>query len=224
MRHAGPRRRSCRLRQVDIDSLRRSRQPVLLQHLLLVGRDAKRAMVQPEDVGVAVLQPARLLAGSYTAQRLFTSASNLQLLQVAYTGSLRSSAITLDYFQNQCNVAFGRKMTQDTDAFNAKYGGFTPNATRVIALNGRHDPPARASAMCSSLTAQCSDDPWRRTCVKRSLNPLYVENTATCDGCGHCGDLRAPSPSEAPAITAQHAFVDTYVGAWIKAAAQERGI
>jgi hypothetical protein len=58
-------------------------------------------------------------------------------MQVAYAGSLRSSAVTLDYFQNQCNSAFGRKMTQDTDAFNAKYGGFRPNATRVIALNGR---------------------------------------------------------------------------------------
>ena len=121
-------------------------------------------------------------------------------------------------------MRYSAETSLQADAFNAKYGGFTPNATRVIALNGRHDPPARALAMCSSLTAQCSDDPWRRTCVKRSLNPLYVENTATCDGCGHCGDLRAPSPSEAPAITAQHAFVDTYVGAWIKAAAQERGI
>ena len=61
----------------------------------------------------------------------------LTYLQVAYAGSLRSSAVTLDYFQNQCNTAFGRKMQQDTDAFNAKYGGFRPNATRVIALNGR---------------------------------------------------------------------------------------
>ncbi len=131
--------------------------------------------------------------------------SRLTRVQVAYAGSLRSSAITLDYFQNQCNAAFGRKMTQDTDAFNSKYGGFRPNATRVIALNG-------------------SDDPWRRTCVKKSLNPLYVENTATCDGCGHCGDLRSPSPTESPAITAQHAFVDAYVGAWTKAAAAERGV
>ena len=106
-------------------------------------------MVQPEDVGVAVLQPARVLAGAHTAPLYHCIQPNLQLLQVAYAGSLRSSAITLDYFQNQCNVAFGRKMTQDTDAFNAKYGGFTPNATRVIALN---DPPARASAMCSFLT------------------------------------------------------------------------
>ena len=157
VRHAGPRRRtahgrSCRLRQVDIDSLRRSRQPVLLQHVLSVRRGAKAAVVQPEDVGVAVLQPARVLAGAHTAPLYLCIQPNLQLLQVAYAGSLRSSAITLDYFQNQCNVAFGRKMTQDTDAFNAKYGGFTPNATRVIALNGRHDPPARASAMCSFLT------------------------------------------------------------------------
>jgi hypothetical protein len=116
-------------------------------------------------------------------------------------------------------------MSQDTDAFNAKYGGFRPNATRVIALNGRCGRQ-RAARDCDFmlLTLALSDDPWRRTCVKKSLNPLYVENTATCDGCGHCGDLRGVSPSESPAITAQHAFVDAYVAAWIKAAAEERGI
>ncbi len=94
-------------------------------------------MVQPEDVGVAVLQPACVLAGQSRCAPLHTGTTWLTRAQVAYAGSLRSSAITLDYFQNQCNSAFGRKMTQDTDAFNAKYGGFRPNATRVIALNGR---------------------------------------------------------------------------------------
>ena len=234
MRHACACQRAahgcaCSVCEMDILSLRRPCEPVLLQLLLPVGCVAKRAVVQPKDLGVAMLQSAGLLAGACPCTPVLISVHSQTRAQVAYAGSLRSSAVTLDYFQNQCNAAFGRKMTQDTDAFNAKYGGFRPNATRVIALNGRYRAFG-ASSMCrppspfTSLTLVRSDDPWRRTCVKKSLNPLYVENTATCDGCGHCGDLRGVSPTEAPAITAQHAFVDTYVAAWVKAAAEERGI
>lgn len=118
--------------------------------------------------------------------------------QVAYPGSLRSSLITLDYFDGQCEKAFGFK--PDTAAFNAFFGGATPDATKVIALGG-------------------SDDPWRRASVMATINATYVEMTATCDGCGHCGDLHAPSPSESPAITAQHAFIDAYLRAWLQPAA-----
>ena len=82
---------------------------------------------------VASLHTGRLHAECSTC----TSVNQRNHHQVASTNSLRSSAITLQYFQNQCNLAFGRNMTQDTDAFNAKYGGFRPNTTRVIALNGR---------------------------------------------------------------------------------------
>jgi hypothetical protein len=118
---------------------------------------------------------------------------------VAYPGSLRSSVLTLDYFNGQCQKAFG--FQPDTAAFNARFGGATPDATNVIALGG-------------------SDDPWRRASVMSTINETYVEMTATCDGCGHCGDLHAPSASESPAITAQHAFIDAYLRAWLQPVAK----
>lgn len=108
----------------------------------------------------------------------------------------RSSAITLDYYNGQCRSAFGFDPSAANAAFNARYGGAAPNGTNVIALNG-------------------SDDPWQRAAVQASLSPSYVEILATCDGCGHCGDMGAPHAGENPAIAVQHAAIEAYVTAWL---------
>ena len=112
---------------------------------------------------------------------------------MAYPGSLRSSLLTLDYFDGQCQTAFGIK--PNTTDFNDRYGGFKPNATQVVAANG-------------------SDDPWQRAAVVSSFSPSYVSFMATCDGCGHCGDLHAPNAAN-PAVTAQQEAIATYVAAWL---------
>ncbi len=114
--------------------------------------------------------------------------------QVAYPGSQRSAAITLDYYNAQCRSAFGFDPSLSNPAFNEKYGGATPPSNHTIALGG-------------------SDDPWLRASVQSNLREDYPEFTAECDGCGHCGDLSAGE--KAPAITAQHAFIATYVAAWL---------
>lgn len=111
--------------------------------------------------------------------------------------SLRSSVLTSAYWTSQCEAAFGSTVTpQQVDAFNAQYGGAAPNATHVVALNG-------------------SDDPWQGACVNATLSASYVEATATCDGCGHCGDLSTPSGTAPPAIIAQQALVKAYLSAWV---------
>ena len=117
--------------------------------------------------------------------------------QVAYAGSQRSQWITLDYYNGQCQKAFGFDPSLSNPAFNEKYGGFSPPSNNTLALGG-------------------SDDPWLRASVQGSLRPGYPEFTAQCDGCGHCGDLRGPSESEDPAITAQHLVIDTYMASWLK--------
>lgn len=113
--------------------------------------------------------------------------------QVHDDQTYRSAAITLDYYNAQCQASFGFDPSSSNAAFNAAHGGATPNGTNVVALNG-------------------SDDPWQHAAVRRSLSPSYVEFTATCDGCGHCGDL---SNSANPAIAVQHAAITDYVTAWL---------
>ena len=56
--------------------------------------------------------------------------------QVHDAETYRSRAITLDYFNGQCQAAFGFDPSSSNAAFNAKYGGASPNGTNVIALNG----------------------------------------------------------------------------------------
>ena len=116
--------------------------------------------------------------------------------QVHDADTYRSSAISLDYYNSQCQAAFGFSPNATNADFNARYGGATPNGTNIIALNG-------------------SDDPWQRAAVQASLSPSYVEFLATCDGCGHCGDLGAPHAGENPAIAVQHAAIAAYVTQWL---------
>lgn len=130
---------------------------------------------------------------------VYECCNELAYWQVAYPGSIRSSAITADYYVGQCKSAFGPDVYPDTASFNARYGGPTPNATKVVACNG-------------------SDDPWQGAAVKSTISAEYPMFLATCDGCGHCGDLHGPSAASTPAIKAQQAAVEVYVSAWAEEA------
>lgn len=92
---------------------------------------------------------------------VYQCCSQLAYWQVHSSGAYRSSLIDLSYYDGQCQKAFGFK--PNTTAFNERYGGARPNATRVVALQG-------------------SDDPWKWAGVQASLSPDYVEYLATCDG------------------------------------------
>ena len=115
------------------------------------------------------------------------------------TGSLRSTALTLDYFTSQCTSAFGLPATSSADGvakLNAAFGGRTPTQTNVVALNG-------------------ADDPWQGATQNITRSPSYPEITAVCDGCGHCGDLHGASPSDPPSLTAQRAGLSAFLAAWL---------
>jgi len=127
---------------------------------------------------------------------VFQCCNELAYWQVSYPNSLRAQAITSDYYINQCRSAFWPTIFSDTFKFNAKYGGDKPKATNVIALQG-------------------SDDPWSTAGVTSPLGPSYPEYTAVCDGCGHCGDLGAPSPQDPAVITAQRQFIQDTLHSWL---------
>lgn len=127
---------------------------------------------------------------------VFQCCSQLAYWQTSYPKSLRLSAITTDYYIAQCRAAFGESTFPDTYAFNAKYGGATPNATKVIALQG-------------------SDDPWQTAGVQQSLGPEYPEVLAQCNQCGHCGDLMNPTPLDPPSLTAQRQAIHDTMNRWL---------
>jgi hypothetical protein len=137
------------------------------------------------------------LAPSPTLQ-VYQCCRQLAYWNIAGPGSQRSAAVTVDYFNAQCQAAMGfdPHTSGANAAFNAEFGGAAPTSNSTIALNG-------------------SDDPWKNAAVQASLRPEYPEFTATCDGCGHCGDLSGSHPSEDPAITVQHAAIAAYVAKWL---------
>ena len=160
--------------------------------------------VRPARVRTAFLPPSPFSPSSFFFShardwwQVYQCCRQLAYWNVAYSGSQRSAAVTLEYFNSQCQAAMGfDPYTSGANAaFNAAFGGATPPSNSTIALNG-------------------SDDPWQNAAVLSTLRPDYPEFTAVCDGCGHCGDLSAPRPTEDPAITAQHQAMAAYVNKWM---------
>lgn len=127
---------------------------------------------------------------------LYQTCSQMAYFQVGYYNSVRRAEVSTDYFVNQCRLAFTSEIFPDVYAFNAKYGGLTPDATNVIALQG-------------------SDDPWSTTGVRKSLGPLYPAVIAECEDCGHCGDLMTPLASDPPSLVAQREQIAHYMDIWL---------
>ena len=127
---------------------------------------------------------------------VYQCCSQVAYWQTGYPGSLRLREITTDYYVDQCRQAFNPTIFADTYAFNAAFGGATPNAVNVIALQG-------------------SDDPWQTAGVQSSLGPLYPEVTAQCNGCGHCGDLMTPLTTDPASLVAQRTTIVSYMNKWL---------
>eukprot|EP00331_Platyophrya_macrostoma_P013879 CAMPEP_0176422864 /NCGR_PEP_ID=MMETSP0127-20121128/9968_1 /TAXON_ID=938130 /ORGANISM="Platyophrya macrostoma, Strain WH" /LENGTH=598 /DNA_ID=CAMNT_0017803757 /DNA_START=203 /DNA_END=1999 /DNA_ORIENTATION=+ len=127
---------------------------------------------------------------------LWQTCSQMSYFQVGFSGGVRRTDVSTDYFVNQCRAAFTPTVFPDVYAFNAKYGGLTPDATNVIALQG-------------------SDDPWSTTGVRESLGPNYPAFIAECQDCGHCGDLMMPLASDPPSLVQQREQIVLYMNQWL---------
>lgn len=126
----------------------------------------------------------------------YQTCSQLGYFQVGYHDSVRLPDVSTDYFIDQCRSVFDTKIFPDVYKFNAKYGGLTPDATNVIALQG-------------------SDDPWSTTGVRQSLGVNYPAVIAECEGCGHCGDLMPPLPTDPPSLVKQRQTIVQYMDTWL---------
>jgi len=113
---------------------------------------------------------------------------------------LRSASLTLDALKAQCMDIFGSD-TPTTAAINAAYGGDNPTGSWVFYSQG-------------------SDDPWRPAGVTHTLSATLREFTATCDGCGHCGDLRSPRAGDPDVIRHQRQLEAVFITDALAAARQ----
>jgi hypothetical protein len=127
---------------------------------------------------------------------LYQTCSQMAYFQVGYSEGVRLADVSTDYFVQQCRGAFGPTIFPDVYAFNAKYGGLTPDATNVIALQG-------------------ADDPWSTTGVRTSLGVNYPAVLADCEDCGHCGDLMTPSGSDPVSLQQQRLQIAHYLDIWL---------
>lgn len=103
---------------------------------------------------------------------MYQCCSELAYFQVGFPGSLRLETITLESFVLQCRELFGEDTFPAVSEFNKRFGGLRPLTSNVFATQG-------------------SDDPFIEAGIQQSLAANYLASVATCDGCGHCGDLRA---------------------------------
>ena len=123
--------------------------------------------------------------------------SELGWWQNGYPGSIRPENVSTTYFLNQCKEVFWPSIFSDTYSFDLRHGGADPTtkgASRVIALQG-------------------SDDPWQTAGVRQTLSSDYIEVTAQCTGCGHCGDLF--SGSTVPGILHQQKVTFELLNKWV---------
>lgn len=126
---------------------------------------------------------------------IYQTCAQVAYFQVGFSNGVRLADVSTDYFINQCRAAFGPNILPDVYSFNAKYGGLTPDATNVIALQG-------------------ADDPWSTTGVRVSLGPNYPAVIADCEDCGHCGDLMTPSESDPISLQQQRQQIAYYMDNW----------
>lgn len=125
--------------------------------------------------------------------------SQVAYWQASYIGSIRSSALTTDYFVQQCQAAFGPSVFANTTTFNARYGGANPivNSNNLI------------------VAYQGSDDPWLPAGVDQTLSSNVIEFTAQCDGCSHCRDLHGDAPTDPPALQQTRHAIQAQLVSWI---------
>lgn len=141
--------------------------------------------------------PTQYMQWYNTKTWIFQCCQEMSFWQAGFAGSIRSQSITVDYFIEQCQAAFGPGLVlANTTAFNMKYGGLEPHASLITASQG-------------------SDDPWRTAGMGKSLNTYYPVHWAGCDGCGHCRDLHAPSPTDPQTIINQRAAMMADIASWV---------
>jgi len=116
------------------------------------------------------------------------------------------SALTLDFFEQWCQDAFGPKfnlemMEKSISASNIEYGGFEPIVNNVVFVHG-------------------SIDPWNAMGVLEDLHEgapsIYITGTS------HCVDMYADMPSDPEELVAARVTIGKLVKEWVQNAREQQ--
>lgn len=109
---------------------------------------------------------------------------------------MRSTRLTLDFFQQFCNNAFGITSLPDTNAIDVEFGGVNLEATNIVTSNG-------------------CEDPWQwatKNATMGSITSVYIN----CDDCAHCVDFFAWNGDNVPTqLTEARATIESYVKSYL---------
>jgi hypothetical protein len=125
--------------------------------------------------------------------------SEMAWWQVGTPFSLRSEIVSTEYQIDQCRATFTPDILPDTYTFNQKRGGFDVTGTDYV------------------VAAVSADDPWSTVQARVSPRKNYPVYIAQCggNGCGHCGDLMSPTPTDPADRLAQRQFINTTLRSWL---------
>ena len=107
---------------------------------------------------------------------------------------MRSHLLNITFWNDFCRQIYGDSISgvPDTTMINAKYGALNNQGKNVYFVNS-------------------IDDPWRYAGIRNISNPeahpTQKAMVIDCVDCSHCKDLRNPSDSDPPALTAARANI-----------------
>lgn len=128
--------------------------------------------------------------------------SQLAYFQVAPAqGSIRATAVDLQYHFEQCTTIFGITEQQTRDA--------------VTSTNNRYGGVSTPAGTTNIFFSQFSDDPWLEAGITQSA-PSLPAFTANCDLCGHCQDLHAPLGPDPSNLARQRQYEASVIGQWLQ--------
>jgi len=107
----------------------------------------------------------------------------------------RSQHVSMSFFKLFCEQSFQKPLWPDVDAFNNEFGGRDIDSSNTVLINA-------------------SEDPWLWASNTNSTNPSVSSYTATCDWCGHCIDLSAPSTRDPASLTTVRAKILANITQW----------
>lgn len=153
--------------------------------------------MKPEDYGSFYLSNATFarLDGRGARSWIYQSCTEFSYFQTCSDKTMRSSLLTISFYEAWCEDIFGKGVWAMTERVNTEFGGLDFHANNTYMVNG-------------------DEDPWRWASLQTSRDNI-VSKVAVCEDCGHCPDFRLTNTASSLVKIRQDE--ETAISNWISA-------